>query len=108
MHPSSAVLHRDLHVEPHHIIEASGIYLTLSSGKKIIDATGGAAVSCLGHGNKRVQDAISAQIQKLDYCHSMFFSCDAYEDLAKLLVDSTKGQMAKALIVNSGKPPCSS
>ena len=100
---NSAVLHRDLHKKPHEVIEASGLYLSLSDGRRIIDATGGAAVSCIGHGDKRVRDAISTQITKLDYCHSLFFSCSSSEDLSRMLIDSTKGAMSKVFIVNSGK-----
>ena len=100
---ASAVLHRDLHKEPHQVIEASGLYLTLSDGRRIIDATGGAAVSCIGHGDKRVRDAISAQITKLDYCHSLFFSCPPSEDLSRVLIDSTKGAMSRVFIVSSGE-----
>ncbi len=98
----SAVLHRDLKVEPLEVLSAKGPYLTLSDGRKIIDATGGAAVSCLGHGNRRVQKVISDQVGKLDYCHSMFFSNLAIEDLSQFLVDASGGQMARAFIVNSG------
>jgi len=99
---TSAVLHRDLHKGPHEVIEASGLYLTLSNQRRIIDATGGAAVSCIGHGNERVREVISSQVKKLDYCHSLFFSCPSSESLARVLIDSTHGHMAKAFIVNSG------
>ena len=99
----SAVLHRDIHTENLEIVDATGIYLTFSNGKKIIDATGGAAVSCIGHGDPRVVDALAAQMKKVDYCHSMFFSCAPSEELARMLIDSTHGQMARALFVSSGK-----
>ncbi|MCJ1324283.1 hypothetical protein MMC10_000945 [Thelotrema lepadinum] len=99
---NSAVLHRNLHEEPPTVIHASGQYLTLSHGRKVIDSTGGAAVSVIGHGDPRVQRAITAQIEKVDYCHSMFFACKPAEDLARALVDSTGGRMSKAFIVNSG------
>ncbi|MCJ1310504.1 hypothetical protein MMC25_004168 [Agyrium rufum] len=98
----SAVLHRDLHTKPEDVVSASGLYLTLSSGRKVLDASGGAAVSCIGHGDLRVQEAIAKQIKRLDYCHSLFFSCPPLEDLTRLLVDSTNGLMSRAYIVNSG------
>ena len=100
---TSAVLHRDLHKNPEQVVEASGLYLILSNKKLIIDATGGAAVSCIGHGDERVRNAVSAQITKLDYCHSLFFSCPSSEELARILIDSTSGLMSKVFIVNSGK-----
>jgi len=49
----SAVLHRSLHYKPLHVLSAKGNSLYLDNGLKILDATGGAAVSCLGHGNER-------------------------------------------------------
>lgn len=50
---ASAVLHRSLHHEPLRVVEARGNYLQLNNGQRIFDATGGAAVSCLGHGDER-------------------------------------------------------
>jgi 4-aminobutyrate aminotransferase-like enzyme len=52
----SAVLHRSLHHKPLHVLSAKGNFLSLDNGQKILDATGGAAVSCLGHGNERYQE----------------------------------------------------
>ena len=98
----SAVLHRDLHRDPLQVVQASGLYLTLSDGRRIIDAPGGAAVSCISHGNERVREVISSQINTLDYCHSLFFSSPSSEVLARMLIDSTHGNMAKVFIVNSG------
>lgn len=49
----SAVLHRSLHHEPLRVVAARGNHLELNNGQRIFDATGGAAVSCLGHGNER-------------------------------------------------------
>lgn len=98
----SAVLHRTLRERPKTVIGSSGNYLHLENGQDIFDATGGAAVSCLGHGNERVKQAMMAQLDANAYCYSLFFSSPAGEKLAKLLVDSTGGVMTKALIVSSG------
>ena len=49
----SFVLHRSLHHEPLQVISAKGNLIHLNNGQSIFDATGGAAVSCLGHGNER-------------------------------------------------------
>lgn len=54
---TSALLHRSLNHEPPTVIDGNGIYLTLASGKKIIDACGGAAVSVLGHRNEEVSNS---------------------------------------------------
>src|SRR5579862_1343793 len=98
----SALLHRDLHHDPSRVVRASGNYLTLGNGRMILDATGGAAVSCLGHGNQRVKNAIAAQLDEVAYCHSILFTSSGTEGLARVLIDSTHGEMAKAFIVSSG------
>ncbi|KAH0293592.1 PLP-dependent transferase, partial [Aureobasidium sp. EXF-3399] len=98
----SAVFHRSLHSDPISVVGANGNYLHLSGGGKLLDATGGAAVSCLGHANKRVKDAIISQLDVVSYVHSATFGTDAAEKLAKALVESTGGEMSKAYIVSSG------
>ncbi len=98
----SFMLNRHLHAPPKKVVKAMGNYLTLDNGQEILDATGGAAVACLGHGNARIRKALAAQMDEVSYCHSLFFSCSSGEDLAKLLIDSTDGKMARAFIVSSG------
>ena len=99
---NSNVLHRSLHEQPKKVVDASGMYLILEDGQKILDATGGAAVACLGHHHPLVRKAVAAQMDRFSYCHSLFFSSDAGEDLCKYLIDSTDGQMSRAFIVSSG------
>ncbi|KAK6007281.1 hypothetical protein QM012_006289 [Aureobasidium pullulans] len=99
---SSAVFHRSLHSDPISVVGASGNYLHLSDGGKLLDATGGAAVSCLGHGHKRVKEAIINQLDVVSYVHSATFATEAAEMLARELVESTGGAMSKAYIVSSG------
>ncbi|KAF1811730.1 aminotransferase, class III [Eremomyces bilateralis CBS 781.70] len=98
----SAVLHRHLHHRPLRITSSHGLYLTTSTGQRILDATSGAAVTSLGHGNPRVQSAMVAQMNQVSYCHSLFFSTTAAEDLCAELIRGTDGAMARALIVSSG------
>lgn len=98
----SSVLHRTLHELPKTVVKASGLTLTLNDGQEIIDATGGAAVACLGHGNEVVKQAIIDQINTVSYCHSLFYGTSAGEGLAESLVASTDYQMAKAFIISSG------
>ena len=51
----STVLHRSLHSDPLSVLSAQGNHLRLSNGQSIFDATGGAAVACLGHGDERYE-----------------------------------------------------
>lgn len=81
---------------------ASGIYLNLENGQRILDATCGAAVSSLGHGDARVTRAIAQQLDQVSYCHPGFFKTSIAEQLANFLVDSTDGKMARACIMGSG------
>ncbi|KAJ5994754.1 hypothetical protein N7481_001731 [Penicillium waksmanii] len=103
-HPgmSSAVLHRDTHFLPKLAIGGKGSYIFLEDGTRFLDSTGGAAVSCLGHGHEGVKQAIKDQIDQLSYCHSAFFGTPVTEELARFLTDSTGGKMSKLFVVSSG------
>lgn len=81
---------------------ASGIWLTLRNGQKILDATSGAAVSSIGHGDARVKEAVVSQLDEIAYCHPGFYQTICAQDLATFLVDSTHGKMARALLTGSG------
>lgn len=84
------------------VIHASGIYLTLNTGQKVIDSTCGAAVSAIGHGNHRVKEAIIAQLDRVEYAHPGYFQNVPALELADLLVKTTNGKMARACLVGSG------
>jgi adenosylmethionine-8-amino-7-oxononanoate aminotransferase len=101
----SALLHRHIHFEPLTVVAGKGNYIELSNGQQILDATGGAAVSCLGHGNQKVKEAVNRQMDEVSYCASLFFGSTSGEALAKELIDSTGGQMGRAYIVCSGTFP---
>ncbi|KAJ5100056.1 hypothetical protein N7532_007057 [Penicillium argentinense] len=99
---SSAVLHRDTHFLPKKAVGGKGTYIFLEDGTKFLDSTGGAAVSCLGHGHEGVTQAIKDQIDKLSYCHSAFFGTPVTEELARFLTDSTGRKLSKLFVVSSG------
>jgi adenosylmethionine-8-amino-7-oxononanoate aminotransferase len=102
MASSSAALHRNLHHMPFLAASGQGSYIMLEDGRRILDATGGAAVSCLGHGNEEVKEAMIKQISQLSYCHTAFFSIKPFEELADFIKASTGGHMSKVYIVGSG------
>ncbi|KAA8645095.1 hypothetical protein EYZ11_008145 [Aspergillus tanneri] len=87
---------------PPTVKSAEGIYFTLENGQKILDATGGAAVSAIGHGNKAVKDAIIRQLEAVAYAHPGYFQTTPALELADLLVKSTGGQLSRACILGSG------
>ena len=53
---------------PRLITDAKGVYLTNHEGKKMIDASSGLFCNPLGHGRKEITEAVSKQLDKLDYC----------------------------------------
>src|SRR4051812_22498119 len=55
-------------------VRGDGAYLIDRTGKRYLDASGGAAVSCLGHSDRAVVDAIKAQLDRLPFAHTSFFS----------------------------------
>ncbi|MGF6776806.1 aspartate aminotransferase family protein [Paraburkholderia sp. GAS334] len=73
-------------------VAGDGIEIIDSTGKRYIDASGGAAVSCLGHSNQRVIDAMKRQAQQLPYAHTSFFTTEVAEELAdRLVADAPEG-----------------
>lgn len=99
---ASAVLSRDLRKNTPMVNRAAGIFYYTDSGRPIIDACGGSAVACLGHGNARVNEAIRRQMDRVPYCHSQFFTTHESEMLATNVIDSTNGKMARLLALSSG------
>lgn len=79
-----------------------GCYLYDETGKQYLDASGGAAVSCLGHGDQTVIDAVKAQLDKLAYAHTGFFTSEPAEILADLLIDNAPGDLDRVYLVSGG------
>ncbi|KAF4340820.1 CAR2-ornithine aminotransferase [Fusarium beomiforme] len=103
MAPTNSLLYKNFQKHPAALIEStSGVYLNTSDGRKILDATSGAAVACLGYDNKNVQKAVVEQLVSVPYCHPGFYKTQAAEDLADFLVQSTDGLMSKAVLCGSG------
>ena len=81
---------------------AEGVYLTDSTGKQYLDASGGAAVSCLGHGNKRVIEAVKAQLDRMAFAHTSFFTSSPAEELADILSNKAPGGNWRTYFVSGG------
>ena len=98
----SRVLHRSLRETPPRAIGGEGVWLIGEDGRRILDASGGAAVSCLGHQHPSVIEAISRQASKLAYAHTSFFSSEPAEALADKLVGHEPGGLGYAYLVSGG------
>ncbi len=97
------------HIFPRHTkqlppvaVRGEGCYLYDESGKPYLDASGGAAVSCLGHGDRTVIDAVKAQLDNLAYAHTGFFTSEPAETLADLLIAHTPGDLDRVYLVSGG------
>ena len=97
------------HVFPRHtksslptISRGKGVYLYDTSGKEYFDGSGGAAVSCLGHGDPDVTDAIKAQLDQIAYAHTSFFTSDPAERLADKLIEHAPEGIDRVYLVSGG------
>jgi adenosylmethionine-8-amino-7-oxononanoate aminotransferase len=83
-------------------VAGNGVYLTDANGKSYFDGSGGAAVSCLGHGDKDVIDAIKSQLDSMAFAHTSFLSSQPAEALAELLVAHAPAGIDRVYFVSGG------
>lgn len=99
---SSHVLHRHLHHLPPVAVSAEGVWITDAEGRRYLDASGGAAVSCLGHAHPDVLRAMHDQIDRIAYAHTSFFTTDVAEQLADRLVRTGPAGTSHVYFVSGG------
>ena len=97
------------HVFPRHTraqlplaVAGEGCYLIDGSGKRYLDGSGGAAVSCLGHGDPGVTRALKDQLDTLAFAHTAFFTSEPAEALADLLIAHAPGPLERVYFVTGG------
>ena len=98
----SHIIHRSLRQTPPVAVAASGVTIRDSSGKTYIDASGGAAVSSLGHGHPHVIAAMHRQIDQCAYAHTAFFTTEPAEELAAKLVAQAPAGIKSVYLVSGG------
>ena len=98
----SRILHRQLRGSLPLAVKGRGIRITDEKGNEYIDASGGAAVSCLGHGHPEVLRAMHEQIDRLAYAHTSFFSTAIAEELADHLISRAPAGMSHVYLVSGG------
>ncbi|MER9024332.1 aspartate aminotransferase family protein [Mesorhizobium sp. M0815] len=96
------ILHRTIHSTLPVAIRGQGIELFDAEGKSYIDASGGAAVSCLGHGHPDVIAALHAQLDRIAYAHTSFFTTEVAERLADRLVEDAPKGLDHVYLVSGG------
>ncbi|MEE9428882.1 MAG: aspartate aminotransferase family protein [Paracoccaceae bacterium] len=83
------------------VATGDGCYLIDKAGQRYFDA-GGAAVSCLGHSDAHVTDAIKSQLDKVAFAHSGFFTNDPAESLADKLIEHAPEGIKRVYLVSGG------
>ena len=96
------ILHRTPGARLPIAVSGKGLVITDREGKQYIDASGGAAVSCLGHGHPDVVAAMHAQIDRIAYAHTSFFTTQVAEELADVLVAKAPPGIGFAYLVSGG------
>ena len=83
-------------------VRGDGVYLFDRDGKRYLDASGGAAVSCLGHSDQAVIKAVQDQLGKLPFAHTSFFTNEPMEALADELIARAPAPLEKVYFVTGG------
>ncbi len=99
---SDYILQRDINADLPIAVKGDGVYIIDSSGKKYIDGSSGAAVSCLGHSCKRVINAVKNQIDTLAYAHTSFMTSQPAEELAQMLIKKAPNNIEKVYFLSGG------
>lgn len=84
-YPQGHTLLRNLNKKYPVVTHGKGPYLFDTDGKKYFDASGGALVTSLGHGNERLAAAVFEQLKKVAYVSGMQFTSAAMEETAERL-----------------------
>ena len=98
---------------PHHVfargpgrlpvaVRGEGIWIEDAEGRRYLDGSGGAAVSCLGHSDPDVRAAIHAQLDRIAFAHTGFFASEPAEDLADLLIAEAPPGIDRVYLVSGG------
>ncbi len=96
------VFHRDTRIGYPVAVAGDGVYLIDSTGRRYLDASGGAAVSCLGHSHPKVIEAIRRQAATLAYAHTSFFTTEPMEQLADVLTATAPAGIDRVYYVSGG------
>ena len=98
----SHIFPRHCHVDPPKAVRGEGCYLYDETGKAYLDGSGGAAVSCLGHGDPDIIKAVKAQVDALAFAHTGFLTSEPAEQLADLLLEHAPEGIDRVYLVSGG------
>ncbi len=96
------VFHRDPAHKYPVATSGDGPYIIDRYGKRYLDASGGAAVSCLGHSDREVIEAIKAQLDALPFAHTSFFTNKPMEGLSCELIEGAPEGIERVFFCSGG------
>ncbi len=96
------ILHRAANAVMPVAVGGAGVEIFDAEGRRYLDASGGAAVSCLGHGHPEVIAALRRQLDALAYAHTAFFTTEAAERLAARLIEDAPAGIERVYLVSGG------
>ncbi len=83
-------------------VGGDGPYIIAADGRRYLDASSGAGVSCLGHSDGAVKAAIRAQLDQIPYAHTRYYTTEAMEALADNLAAGAPGDLSKVWFTCGG------
>lgn len=102
MASNTRILHRQIHGSLPVAVKGDGVYIIDRDGKRYLDASGGAAVSCLGHSHPRIIEAIKKQLDEIPYAHTGTFTSEPAESLADFLIARAPEGIEHVYFVSGG------
>ncbi|MEI8297377.1 MAG: aspartate aminotransferase family protein [Pseudomonadota bacterium] len=79
-----------------------GCYVQDAAGRRYLDASGGPAVFCLGHGHEEVNAAICQQLERIAHGYRYTFTSDPLEQLEALITASAGPELSSMVFVSGG------
>ncbi|WP_375411815.1 aspartate aminotransferase family protein [uncultured Bradyrhizobium sp.] len=99
---SSNVFPRQIGLDLPIVDHGKGAYIIDTDGREYLDASGGPAVSCLGHDDPDVIAAIKEQVDRIAFAHTSYFTSLAAETLADLIIGEAPAGFGKLYLTGSG------
>jgi len=93
---------RQFKKDPRLIVSAQGNYYFDSTGRKVFDGLSGLWTNGLGHGRKEISDAVSSQIQQLDYSPAFQFGHPKAFELAHRIGEFMPKGLDRIFFTGSG------
>ena len=98
----TSIFQRQIGIDLPLAIKGDGVYVIDSNGKRYLDASCGAAVSCLGHSDADIINAVKDQLSSMPFAHSAFFSSEPAEKLADFLIEASPDGISAVYLVSGG------